>query len=370
MYPRDGEQNFWGYRMEFYVLNEKFEDIGVLTEFESFILTRRYYEPGKFELHVVPWKKKRIYELWNIFETGKYICRSDNEDTYLIDHIHMNKQKNKIFAKGRTIEAILNNVVARTQIDFSGTHEEIVRAMVEKYAIGNIKLLKLGKTNNIGKKTTVQVTGQYIGEKIFEIMKEVEASIKIVYDYETNTMTMCAWKGIDRTENQAVNTLAIFSTDEGKADLPIYDRDFTDYRNFAYIAGEGEGLARTIITIDNRKVGEDMHEVWIDARDLQKGTMTDVEYKEALNQRGVEKMTEYHAIETVDAEVENTGNLVYRKDFDIGDLCTYRDEETGIEVEQRITEVTEIYEKNTKSINIIFGEQKKTNTIKLMKGVI
>lgn len=106
------------------------------------------------------------------------------------------------------------------------------------------------------------------------------------------------------------------------------------YKNFAYVAGEGEGSARVIVEVDLRSsADEERREVYVDARDLQstyqddagdEHTYTADQYRALLRQRGLEKLAEYQKIETVNGDVDPNANLTYGVDFDLGDLCTYR----------------------------------------------
>lgn len=366
MYFRVIHLNIWGYKvLEFFILDKNFKEIGTLSAFDSVIWTRRYYEPGEFEFYTNK-------EYWAILEQGRYICRADNTDTAIIEHIGREEENDRIFAKGRFIEALLGNCVIHTQTTFSGTNEVVVRKMIQDYAIGKIQKLELGGVNGIGGNMEVQCTGDNVMDKAYETAKAVEASIKVIYDYVMDTMRAEVWCGKNRTEGQSINTLAVFSDDEGSAEMPEYDFDTTDYRNFAYIAGEDSGQNRIIITIDMRQnSSEELREVWIDARDLQmKEGMTIDVYKGLLKQRGLEKMTEYQKVETVEVVEGNNNALIYRKNYDVGDVCTYRNEAMGLELEARITECIEMYENNENTLDLIFGTQKITKIKRIEKGVI
>ena len=58
-------------------------------------------------------------------------------------------------------------------------------------------------------------------------------------------------------------------------------------------------------------------------------------------QRGREKLAEYRIVETVESGIDPFANLVYKKDFDLGDYCTYINTEINVETDKRITEVME-----------------------------
>ena len=129
----------------------------------------------------------------------------------------------------------------------------------------------------------------------------------------------------------------------------MYSRDGSSYKNFAYVAGAGEGIKRKIVTVDLRQPGEERKEIWVDARDLQEedengNRIPESTYNAQLVQRGMEKLAEYRKVETIDSSIDLNANLVYKRDFDLGDYCTYINTEIKISTEKRISEIMETYE--------------------------
>ena len=156
-----------------------------------------------------------------------------------------------------------------------------------------------------------------------------------------------------------------------------YNRDVSSFKNFAYVAGEGEGSARTVVTVDMRTSSEEeRRELYVDARDLQ-STYTDddgnertysaSQYKQMLRQRGLEKLAEYEVLEVVNSDVDPNANLVYGVDFDLGDLCTYRYTDVNIECTKRITEIQEVFEGSKHTLSVVFGAEGTTSITKLIK---
>ena len=72
-------------------------------------------------------------------------------------------------------------------------------------------------------------------------------------------------------------------------------------------------------------------------------------------------------METVNSGVDPDANLVYMTDFDLGDLCTYRYMDVGIETIKRITEIQEVYEGSKQTLSVIFGNDTTTNIVKIIK---
>lgn len=143
------------------------------------------------------------------------------------------------------------------------------------------------------------------------------------------------------------------------------------------MAGEGEGSSRIIVSVDIREsLQEERREIYVDARDLQstymdesgvERTYTPSQYKELLKQRGREKLAEYEVLESVNSDVDPNANLVYRQDFDLGDLCTYRYTDVNIECIKRITEIQEVYEGSEQTLSVVFGSEGSTSIKKIIK---
>jgi len=83
-----------------------------------------------------------------------------------------------------------------------------------------------------------------------------------------------------------------------------YTTDDAGWRNFAYVAGEGEGEDREVVTVDQRTSGAERRELAVDARDLQQGEMTLTEYRNLLAARGASKLAEHRRLENAEATLE------------------------------------------------------------------
>ncbi len=365
--------------MNLIILDENFDTLGIVSVFNTLLWDRRYYAPGLFELYT----PAEYFELMN---TGRYLYRSDRTELGVIREVNFArdaKGARTAYCKGYFSEELLNNRVLNTQLNMTGTPEDIGRHLVQKYLINpsdsgrRFPEIKLGEVHGLGTSITVTSTGAHLGDKLYEIEKTQELSHRLIYNYLTNELSFELWQGKDRRDTQDVNSWAIFSDKFYNVKNAVYDRDESDCKNFAYVAGEGEGAARVIVEVDIRgSQDEERRELWVDARDLQstyqdeggtEHTYTAAQYRELLRQRGLEKLAEYEKVETVNSDVDPDANLVYMTDFDLGDLCTYRYMDVGIETIKRITEIQEVYEGSKQTLSVIFGNDATTNIVKIIK---
>lgn len=365
--------------MKLIVLDGAFDTLGVISMFNTLIWTPRYYQVGTFELHVPA-------ELFDLLNQGCYLYRNDSTYLGVIREVNFakdNKGARTAYCKGYFAEDLLNKRVIDRQQNLSGKPDAICRTLVERFFINptdkwrKVAHVKLGEANSIGTSISVTATGDIVGEKLYKIEQTQEMSHRLVYDYQTNDLIFETWKGKDRTDSQTENSWAIFSDSFFNVKNAQYNRDSSSVKNFAYVAGEGEGNDRVIVEVDLRDSDyEERRELYVDARDLRKKYQTEAkeekeytadEYKKILYQRGVEKLAEYGVLETVNSDVDPNANLVYGVDFDLGDLCTYRYTDVNIECTKRITEVQEVFEGSKHTLSVVFGSEGATSVTSLIK---
>ena len=217
--------------------------------------------------------------------------------------------------------------------------------------------LQLGEYNGFGQSRAYQNTGDDIKTALYELLKLDGLSYSIDYDYEEDTLRFNVWSGLDRTENQTQNSWATFCKNFENIQDDKYSKDETQYKNFAYVAGEGTGGKRFVVEINQIQDDEERKEMYVDARDLQQEeNMTDSKYKEVLKQRGLEKLQENNKVEMTEFNIDPDSNLECGRDYNLGDTVMYKNDELGLYVENRIIEISNVFEDENKTIEIVFGD--------------
>ncbi len=227
-----------------------------------------------------------------------------------------------------------------------------------------------------------QVSGQPLDEWLREVLSEADAGYCIVPDYETGKLVFSVYRGLDRTKAQTENSYAIFSTSFSSIGKLEFLCDQSDYKNFAYIAGEGVGEQRVMLTLDLRVGDEALREIYVDARDLQSSdgeeTMNEEEYRALLLSRGRQRLASHESIvrlsgvaapyvrytENEDNDsthrlppigTETTSSMCADVHYALGDKCEIVSESLGMSWTERITEITYIYEGTAVQIQPYFG---------------
>lgn len=365
--------------MELLLLDKNFKISGLIDDFSSLVWNRRYYGCGNFNLQLP-------IKYWEQFKNAKYVYSKEFEETAILETLNYKNtmQGIQIQRSGRFLESILaQRVVNKTQYFRNMITEDIIRGLVNTFAINavgdrKIKGIVLGERKGLGRVRTMQMTGGNLLDRIYELCKEDELSIRLRYDFDSNQIVFEVWQGLDRRDTQNTNTWAIFSRNFENILEDEYSNDETKYCNFAYVEGELEEQTQTNedgsqstkkrrveVTVNRIKDGEERKELYVDARDLQKDEgMTDSEYLETLRERGIEKLNECNKVETSDFSIDSNSNLRYKEDFDIGDKVVYINEDLGFSIENRIVEVSESYENGDKTIDVTFGDDYNIKKIK------
>lgn len=349
--------------MDLEVYSSSLELLGVLDNFNVLKWHRKYYKSGVFELtcSLTP-NNLELLKKENI------IYKSDGEAGIIYyRNIKLSRDGEEVlYIKGNFLTGILDRRINWKQLLFNGKSEVLMRNMVNDNCINpsnysrKIPFLKLGQLKGYIEKIDYQNSYGNLINELENIANTNELGYRVNLNYETLELEFEVYKGIDRTDNQSVNSKAIFSRQYENVLEQDYIESIYDYKNTALVAGEGEGSQRILVAINDSIKGLERYELFVDARDLQKEIndviLTDVEYKNTLTQRGKEKLAEYKDVRAFDSVINvNQENLVYKKDYDLGDIVTVFDESWNITIDTRITEIQEIYQNNNLDINIIFG---------------
>ena len=336
--------------MDIYVLNQNFEEIGVIDDYESVIWTPRYWECGDFEIKL-PAGSQNIA----LLEKDNYLKRYDDENVMIIEAINILtdiENGNYILVRGRCLKSILDRRVIWKLQKYSGTPEACIRSILTRNiinpsdAVRKISNFVLGPAQGFSGSIEAQYTGDNVLDVVIEICKAFGLGFKVLL--KNKQFIFVLYSGTDRSYKQTENLPVIFSPDNENIINTKYLEDKQFYKNVALIGGEGEGTARTYNTTGSAQ-GLNRRELWVDANDVRKEvedesgnkvTLTTSQYNAALKQRGAEKLTEVAITQTFEGSVDTEVLFKYKEDFFLGDIITAVNE-YGFKAAPRITEVIE-----------------------------
>lgn len=342
-----------------------------IDDFRSLVWTRNYFEHDKYTVIL----NGKYYDS---VKYARYMWAVDTGRIGIVTGVQYKDERGhqELTVTGYGAEALLDLRTTLNAEYITGNAETALRNLIIKHALtGDRTLPSIVLDAPVGYEYTVskQVTGKPLSEVLYETLMPLGLSYYMRFDPDDKTLHLGIWSGKDRTQSQTENTFAVFSSSFGNLLTTDYTYDKQDYYNFAYVAGEGEGAERTVVTVDQVPEDEDRREIFIDARDLQRNytdeqgntkTLTTAEYHEVLRQRGIERLAQYNIKQSVEAEVD-VSVLRYGIDFDLGDICEIANSDIGLTWTARITSIDEVFETEKMYVVPMFGER--INFIDILK---
>lgn len=325
------------------VMNQQFEKLAVVDEYTSLIWTTRYYECGDFEL-CVDVDQKTI----ELFHEGYYIYREDDENVGVVEKIEIQKTEEYqeiLIITGRFLPSIIGRRIIAQQTMVSGTVAACVNTLLTDAIINpSIAARKISNfilgTYSISKKMQAQYTGANLLETISAICQTYGVGFKVILN-DQNQFVFSLFEGIDHSYDQSANPYVVFSDEYDNLLSSKYFEDYHELVTDVLVAGEGEGLDRkTLWVSEANPKGLNRYEAYKDQRNLQSndGEITEAEYQAQMRESGLESIT---TITTAFTGTVYFGNVKWKQDVNIGDICVIENKKWGIYINSRLVEVIE-----------------------------
>ncbi|WP_397537884.1 siphovirus ReqiPepy6 Gp37-like family protein [Rummeliibacillus pycnus] len=369
------------------IIDLEFNLIDELTKYESLQLTRKHHEIGDVELkinrymrgaselikdriifphnqlHKVYQIKHREIELdENGKETENWIIKAKPLKAWLTQRLILppdGKSNDVINDSAETVMKHYVNVCAVNTVDAKRKIPNLVIAPDQKR----------GDTINRSARFDV------LSDEMTTISQQSGLGWNISVDLKNKQFVFDVVEGVNRVAIQRDNPPVIFSPEFNSLKSMGYTESYLDYKNMAYVAGQGEGVERRIITIGDTETGLDRYELFVDARDVEEVTQEDgtdesgmsttvdvprptADIEADLRDRGNEKLDEYKQEIYMEGQILTKSPFVYERDWDLGDITTQKNKDWGITMDARITEVKEIYEESGMRIEVVFDKDK------------
>lgn len=186
----------------------------------------------------------------------------EGESAGIIEYVNQESDETGpyISVKGRTLTGILDRRALLGQYNMSGTVPAIMRRLVDDCCVhptrGNVEARKipclaLADIPAGGTSIRVQKTGGSLLEALEELGEAYQAAFGVRFNPSVPQMEFWVNPGVDRSVNQTANDPVFYSTELDDVLSSEYSYDSGNYRNVAFVAGEGEGKDRVMITIED-----------------------------------------------------------------------------------------------------------------------
>ena len=336
--------------MEIRLYNSEMYYIGPIENQTSLIWNRKYFEPGTFELHV-PITDDNLLKL----KPGNIICKRGSKEAGVIEDLQMedNHIKNEITAKGRFLSSYMDRRLIKATVSFNGKTELAMRQLLS--GVTSIPLVELGNLNGFSQTVSFQATYKNLLSYESKLAKSANLGFRFSPNFEDRKLLFEIYEGVDRTKSQQNQNRVIFSESYDNLHQATYKYNDQTYRTVAYVGGEGDGDARTYVTVGEAS-GLDLREVFVDAKDVQSDKVTHDEYISELKQRGEESLSANSLSKSFECETGADVNFVYMQNYDLGDIVTVRKNQWNYEENFRITELQETYEFGHMTVSPTFGD--------------
>ncbi len=336
--------------MEIRIYNQEMDFQGVMENQTSLLWLRKYYEPGDFELYT-PITEDNL----KLTQLGNLIWMRGCKEAAVIEDRKLEESdvKNEITVKGRFLSSYMDRRLIKGTVNFSGKAEMAMRQLLSD-AIP-IPRVQLGEVQGFEESVSFQVTYKNLLEYEKKMARGTGLGFRFRPDFDAKVIYFEVYQGVDRTIGQNINSRVVFSESYNNLNDAIYRENDQTCKNVAYVGGEGEGSARTIVQVGT-STGLDLREMFVDAKDLRKENLTTARYREALATRGRETLDKNIISRSFECNTGADANFKYKKDYDLGDLVVVKKKRWGILEKKRITEVREVYEFGGRKIEPTFGD--------------
>ena len=316
----------------------------------SVIWVSRYRECGEFEIYIPASK-----ELVTLFQGNVILTRDDSETAMILEKFKLTtneEQGDFLILSGRSLECIFERRIVNKQTELDGTLGDSVSKLLDfcciNPGIGNseriIPELQVGYLGEFTEILKKQLTGTALLSVFIEICTFYDCGFKLACDGTPNRFTFTLYRGKNKTDT------VIFSPQFGNLAKSEFTFDYSQYFNYIYTAGEGEGKDRVIIGYESDDVdyktlnGLNRREYWLDERNCSSNSdhpQSDTYYFTVLQNKGREKCKELRPIVQYTGEVVDNGMYKYHVDYELGDTVLIENE-YGIQAKATIIEVTEV----------------------------
>ena len=322
--------------MEIYLRRPSGSSPIVIDQFTSFRWRRRYYDIGEFELHITN-NETNLSEA--TAEPEPIVWFKNSVERGIVESVSVSRDE--IALSGRMEAKIMCKTVI-PKIIANATAPELMK---QAFAIIG------GTVSNITSSDKIDLQRRW--NALFDIEADIAKASNIGFYVYSNQLYLYSGKdksiAQDKTESRPDTNPVVFIDED--LDSPVWTLDTTNYYDFSYVAGEGEGDSRTYYT-----VGTGNNQIYVDARDLTKGDQTTAEYKSQLEQRGIEKLAERVKTDCFEASISAGTQWKYKVDWNLGDVVTVQMSAWNQSKNVRITEVEEVWENGNHTIYPVFGD--------------
>ena len=312
-------------------------------------LNRRYYTYGDFIIQI-PFNQFVNGVCYIYIPDKRQLCIV-NKTVYKYDAVSKYVQLSGFFA-----EKLLDNYVRTGDISISGKIGSVALELLkyvsatEQDKMPSINIGSIYDGSNIDYYYKFNEGITEIGKALYSLLETQQLSYNLEYDFENDKFIFNIYKGLNRTQEQNINSWIVFSDGFNNIDNLTYTVDNSNYKNVYNVNIPNSAGSAAKQTYDFSE-GDVRRMLVINLS----GTYDSGYDYSAVKQTVLEKSLSYKNI----TNIELTPNLTFYKygvDYDLGDECDVIIDDINIHYISRITSIYEVYKGNNKDITIELGD--------------
>lgn len=258
--------------MDICVLNDHYELVQVVDQFDSFCWTDRYNEAGEFELQALA-----NITILSYIQKGLYLKIQDSDRLMLIDTVEFTsdvENGDHLKATGQSLERILKWRIILNEITLDGPFQEGIMRLLNDNIIDPqdskrmFPIITFKESNDPAiTDLTVNITfkGETLYDAISDLCKAYNIGFRMLPDYTNYGFIFELYSGIDRSYNQEKLPQIVFSPEyENIIDSSYIDSD-QDTANIAYVVNETDAITLEIFNSDAAPEGRGRKELYVNS---------------------------------------------------------------------------------------------------------
>ena len=358
------------------ILSSAMDVLGEIDDYESMFFTRSWHGVGSIELRMN--RHKRYAD--QLLKDNLILVGNDLNKVFIIKHREIElDQEGKVtenwIIKGYSLKSIVAGRVTipppQSAYDSAnGSYESVMKHYIDNHLVNPIDLdrkvnhLVIAASSERGGQTSYSSRFKNLADEMYALSLASGLGWEISIDLDNKQWIFDVVEGKDLTQKQSQNPPVIFSPQFEAVESMSYVQSDLNYKNFAYIAGQGEGVNRRVVTVGNAS-GLDRYEIFIDARDVaevddDENPIPEHIIVQKLTERGQQQLNEFLQEEYLESQILTHSPFKYEKDYNLGDVVTVQNLDWGATLDTRITEIKEIYEVDGFKIEATFGNKQPT----------
>lgn len=329
--------------MNIEVLDQNFDLIAVISEYESFIWTDRYNKPGDFEIYS-PISEENLKYLVR----DNYIRLDTSEHLMIIeDIVYQSSADGKhVQIVGRSLESILDRRIVWEKTDVDGNFQQQIQKLFNQNII-NAPIVDRRISNFVFEPSTdeaitkLTLTNQYAGDTLLSIIETLTEEFDIGWKITLNDakqFVFTFYTGTDRSYAQNTNSYVIFSPSYENVIESTYTVAGGNFKSVVLVAAEDSSYSMTgesvslaerpkIYRVIGGGTGLLRRELYTTLSGVtQEEGESRESYERKLDQFGREELKKYTISKKFDGQYETRIAFRYGVDFFMGDTVEVADE--------------------------------------------